>query len=144
MNLYDHRPLHPYTHNLQALLVDDCEDMLDVYTLLLERIGMKPALATTDPFEAIELAQKHSPDLLISDYTMPLMDGFEMLKIMRMNKNLQNMAALLCTTYPESRIIREFEASSYDAMILMPTPLDTYVEAISSILAIPLPPLRIE
>jgi len=67
---------------LEILLVDDDESVRQSLTLLLGHEGFRVTTAGGG-FEALELAQKQSFDLVISDIRMPDMDGFEVVSRLR-------------------------------------------------------------
>ncbi len=71
-----------YATDVKVLLVDDNEMNLKVAKGLLKRNGIVPDLAVSG-FEAIELVQKNSYDILFIDHMMPKMDGIETLAKMR-------------------------------------------------------------
>ncbi|CDI50351.1 ANTAR domain-containing response regulator [Clostridium tetani] len=48
---------------------------------MLEEEGYNVVAEASDGFDAIELAKKHSPDLIIMDIKMPLLDGLSAAKI---------------------------------------------------------------
>jgi two-component system, cell cycle response regulator DivK len=59
-----------------VLLVDDLEDQRELYGEYLEFAGYEVALAR-DGYEAIDLALRRHPDVIIMDLAMPGLDGFE-------------------------------------------------------------------
>jgi signal transduction histidine kinase len=67
---------------LRILLVDDTADSLEMLGLLLETEGVLvyPAL---DAAAALKLAEENELDAIISDISMPVMDGYELLQRLR-------------------------------------------------------------
>jgi YesN/AraC family two-component response regulator len=47
--------------------------------------------------QGINLAEKNIPDLIISDITMPVMDGFEMCKVLQKKKSTSHIPIILLT-----------------------------------------------
>jgi two-component system nitrate/nitrite response regulator NarL len=69
---------------VRVFLIDDhalCRKGLS--ELLEQRAGMKVVGVTGDPHQAIELLKEHSPDLVVMDLRMPLMDGLSLLRRLR-------------------------------------------------------------
>ncbi len=68
--------------NLKMLLVDDDEFMVRSLTMLIGRTfrGRIDLTALTDPVAAESWANGNSPDLVVTDLEMPVVDGFETLK----------------------------------------------------------------
>ena len=61
-------------NNYKILLVDDEEDILEFISYNLEREGFK-VYSARNGVEAIKMAEKKKPDLIILDVMMPEMDG---------------------------------------------------------------------
>lgn len=59
------------------LLVDDELDLLELYTDVLEVMGYQ-VLHAHDGLEALELARRQPPDLIVTDWMMPRLDGVEL------------------------------------------------------------------
>ncbi|HPV43562.1 MAG TPA: response regulator [Spirochaetota bacterium] len=70
-----------------VLIVDDEPDICSELSQFLTRKGYSVITATNGK-EALGLYKKNRPDIVLSDYKMPVMNGFElMLKIKSINKN---------------------------------------------------------
>jgi CheY-like chemotaxis protein len=67
---------------LKILVVDDEEDTRELLRAALGECGVEVLTAATAR-EAIELAARSKPDVLISDIGMPDMDGFELIRKVR-------------------------------------------------------------
>jgi len=62
----------------RILLVDDEFDLRMIYTAVLDPLG--EILTASDGQEALTLAQRLPPDLIVTDYNMPVMDGAELIR----------------------------------------------------------------
>ncbi len=58
-----------------VVIVDDDDEILHVLTLLFEFEDFLVAGEATNGVDAISLARRHQPDLVVLDYRMPHMDG---------------------------------------------------------------------
>lgn len=67
---------------LRVLLVDDEADLAEGYQRLLQAVGYSCDTANNGR-QAIELAEERKPSLVITDLTMPVMDGFELIRWLR-------------------------------------------------------------
>ena len=65
-----------------VLVVEDEENLLTALTYNLEREGYT-VLTAEDGQAALELARRHTPDLIILDVMLPELDGFEVCRILR-------------------------------------------------------------
>jgi AmiR/NasT family two-component response regulator len=63
--------------SLSVLVVDDEPLMVELLTRTLKDLGHETIATGADGLEAVELARKHRPDLVVIDYAMPNMDGME-------------------------------------------------------------------
>jgi CheY-like chemotaxis protein len=64
------------------LLVDDNKDTLDAIRLFLE-FRMAQVLSAADGQRGLDLVSRHHPKVIISDLSMPQMDGYELLEQVR-------------------------------------------------------------
>jgi two-component system alkaline phosphatase synthesis response regulator PhoP len=60
---------------IKILIIDDEEDICVYLKSALNKTGRYEVLATTNPFEGIDMAKEHHPDLILLDIIMPQMDG---------------------------------------------------------------------
>ncbi len=78
----------------KILIVDDKWENRSVLTNLLEKIGFEMAEAA-DGQEGWEKAIQLLPDLIITDLTMPVMDGFELTRRLRQHPEFQNLPIIV-------------------------------------------------
>ncbi len=78
----------------KILVVDDRWENRSVLLNLLEPIGFK-IIEASNGKEGIEQTLNQSPDLIITDLAMPVMDGFEFLQNVRSHPQLQNQIVLV-------------------------------------------------
>ena len=71
----------PATADAAVLIVDDSRTVLRVFALMLEREGYL-TIPAVDGQQAISLAKRHQPDLILMDIVMPRMNGFEATRIL--------------------------------------------------------------
>ncbi len=69
--------------SLRVLLVDDHDDARTMMSLMLTRRHGFSVETAASGFQALEKAREFSPHIVISDITMPGMDGFEMMTKMK-------------------------------------------------------------
>jgi len=77
-----------------VLVVNDDSDQLKLTQFILEREGYK-VLTAEHGAEGLKVASKTSPDLVVSDVLMPVMDGIEMCRRIREVPDLQRIPVLL-------------------------------------------------
>ena len=71
----------------KILIVDDQEDIREIYTITFEAEGFE-VMTATDGLDGISKAVEFKPDIILLDLMMPQMDGFEVLGAMRQNSSM--------------------------------------------------------
>jgi two-component system alkaline phosphatase synthesis response regulator PhoP len=83
----------------RILVVDDDRDMLTLNQLTLQRAGWE-ILAAQDGQQALDLADKQPPDLILLDLMMPGMDGYEVCRRLRADPRFANIPIIALTAVP--------------------------------------------
>ena len=78
------------------LVCDDESHILNVVSLKLRNAGYR-VLTASDGQEALELALHEKPDLLITDYHMPLLSGIELCRRLKQNAATMSIPAIMLT-----------------------------------------------
>lgn len=78
----------------KILLIDDEEDILEFLEHVIAKAGAK-VITGVNGKEAIELARKHKPDLIILDKMMPVMDGIAACAAIRKEEELKKIKILM-------------------------------------------------
>jgi response regulator NasT len=66
---------------LSVVVVDDEPLMVELLSRTLKDLGHETVATGTDGLQAVDLARKHKPDLIVIDYAMPNMDGMDAAEI---------------------------------------------------------------
>ena len=86
------------TDGLTVLVAEDHEDTRDFLAMVLAGGGYH-VLTACNGQEALEMAEKHTPALIVMDFTMPVMDGVESALQIRSRPGLQTVPIIACTAY---------------------------------------------
>ncbi|MCB1079307.1 MAG: response regulator, partial [Verrucomicrobiae bacterium] len=78
------------------LVVDDEKDIRDLITLNLDREGLD-FIEAANGLEAVKLARKQEPDLIILDLMMPQMDGISVFKNLRDDSRTSDIPVIMLT-----------------------------------------------
>ena len=84
---------------------------------LLEEAGHTVLAEASDGLQAVELARRHQPDLIIMDIKMPEMDGITAAKII---SNDRLAPVLLLTAYSQKEIVEKAKDSGVLAYLVKP------------------------
>jgi two-component system alkaline phosphatase synthesis response regulator PhoP len=80
----------------KILIADDEPDVLEFLSYNLWKENYE-VLKSTDGWEAVTLAKRHKPDLIIMDIHMPWLSGIDACRLMRLQKELLNTPILFLT-----------------------------------------------
>jgi CheY-like chemotaxis protein len=76
--------------NPLVLVVEDHEDTRFMLRTILERSGCR-VLEAADGFEAVEIAGREQPDLILMDGSLPILSGLAATRLIRENTLLQDV-----------------------------------------------------
>ncbi|MBI9052599.1 MAG: response regulator transcription factor [Bacteroidales bacterium] len=88
------------TKDFKILLVDDEPDIIEFLSYNINKEGFEVFTAQNGK-EAIQVAKKVNPHLILLDVMMPEMDGIETCEVLRQDKNLQNTVIAFLTARGE-------------------------------------------
>ncbi|HEY4798153.1 MAG TPA: response regulator, partial [Bacteroidia bacterium] len=117
----------------KILLVDDEPDILEFLSYNLKKEGYH-ILTATNGKEAITLAKKEIPELIVLDVMMPEMDGMEVCRELRKIPSLRNaMIAFLTARNEDYSQITGFDSGA-DDYITKPIKPKVFVSRIKALL----------
>ena len=123
------RPIDP--PSVRVLLVDDDENFRAWLTQLMRRLGFA-VLTASNGEHALTLLREASVDLLISDYHMPHVDGFDLIRAIRADPALSNQYAVMLTAKDDIESKVEALTIGYDDFLAKSC---TEVEVIAKVVA---------
>jgi len=119
----------------RVLVVDDNPSNVALLVSLLKPLGFEVATANNG-LEAVLVARKEKPDLILLDLVMPEMDGLDIAKIFRSDPNLKQIPIIgVSATVSQSERKHEFEALC-DHFVGKPIPFGELLEKIQISLGI--------
>ncbi|NTU42323.1 MAG: response regulator [Nitrospirales bacterium] len=103
----------------KVLIVEDSAFQAEVLRRLLTKEGYEAVIARNG-LEGLEMAGKEKPSLIISDISMPIMDGYEMCRQAKHDEILRDIPIILLTQLTDiSAIVRGLDSGA-DAYITKP------------------------
>ena len=118
----------------RILVVDDQDDILQTTALVLRKGGYDVMTASTG-IEALEAAHLSRPDLILLDIEMPRMDGWEALRLLRLDEGTREVPVAMFTILFDMREkLRALKMGAQD-YITKPFSVDDLLERVESILA---------
>jgi two-component system alkaline phosphatase synthesis response regulator PhoP len=86
--------------DIKILLVDDEPDIIEIVKYNLEQVGYQ-IFSASDGLEALKVAEKEAPHLIILDVMMPNLNGIETCKRLRQEDRFQNTIIMFLTARAE-------------------------------------------
>jgi len=125
--MVDTKKIRELCSNFSVLLVDDEEAArTQVYNILI--LFFSTVYSAQDGEEAFEIYKDKQPDMVITDLTMPKMDGFGLINAVRsVNKNQR---VIVMSAHTETDVIVKSIRSGVDGYILKPIDANQMFEAI--------------
>jgi CheY-like chemotaxis protein len=116
------------------MVVDDQPEVLDVLRMMLEDEGGYQVMVATNGQHALErldaalkrkrqrgeVGQKYVPDLILSDISMPIMDGYDFYEATRANPYLNHIPFIFLTALQTEEDVRRGKELSVDDYLLKP------------------------
>ncbi len=90
------------------LIVDDSYTTRILQQNILSRCGYNVQSAT-NPTHALEKIEKEQFDVIVSDVQMPVMNGFEFIKILRKNPNYEKIPVIIMSSEPMEKYTKEIK-----------------------------------
>lgn len=100
------------------LIVEDVEFNLDLLVQLLE--DDYNILTATDGAAGIALAERESPDLILMDLSLPVIDGWEATRRLKANARLRHMPIIALTAHAMSGDEERAKAAGCDDYLSKP------------------------
>ena len=109
---------------MTVLVVDDSEDTTEMVRHLLE-LGGASVCAATSGFEALRLARDKQFDVVLSDISMPGMDGFEFLSKLRKLPGKEDVPAVALTGFGRPEDVQRASDEGFYGHLTKPFDIQT-------------------
>jgi two-component system, cell cycle response regulator len=110
----------------RILVVEDNPDNLNLMKYLLRAFG-HTVLTACDGNEGLESARRELPDLILCDLQMPNIDGFELIRVLRLDPRLANRPVIAVTAYAMRGDDDKVLAAGFDGYISKPIVPEEFV-----------------
>ena len=118
----------------KILIAEDERDIRDLVAFTLRFAGHE-VFAAGNGEEAVELAPKVNPDLILMDVRMPRMTGYEACKVMKANPDLKDIPVVFLSAKGQESEIQQGLDSGAEAYLLKPFAPDQLTSRVKEILA---------
>ncbi len=118
--------------NYKVLLIEDNHDNSMLFCYILQRAGFTVTAAFNAEEAAAALKSFH-PDIILSDISLPGMNGNEFLKIIRADERLKNTCAIAVSAYAREEDKKRTLESGYNSFIEKPINIETFAKEVTDI-----------
>jgi two-component system, chemotaxis family, chemotaxis protein CheY len=126
---------------MSILVVDDYNTMIRIIRNLLKQIGFENVDEATDGSSALAKMRKRPYDLVISDWNMAPMTGYELLREIRSDPALNSARFIMITAESKTDNVIAAKKAGVDNYIVKPFNAQTLQHKIHAIFSDPVPPL---
>jgi two-component system CheB/CheR fusion protein len=119
---------------LEVLAVDDDEDTTALLRYLLEMNGAKVTTANSGS-EALDLARAEHFDVVLSDISMPSMDGFEFVRRLRALPGKEDIRVVALTGFGRKEDVEQAENEGFVAHLTKPFDVEALLQFLSRLSA---------
>ncbi len=121
----------------RILVVEDNPANLFLMCYLLQAFGYSPSTASEGP-EAIPVARRDNPDLIICDIQLPKMDGYQVIRILRSESQFHATPIIAVTAMAMMGDRERMLAAGFNGYIPKPIDPETFVSQIEAFLPVEL------
>lgn len=116
----------------KVLLIDDSHDALDILEIMLyKNFEIHISL---NGFDGLKKAEEESPDLIITDIMMPVMDGIRFFNNLKKQEKTSHIPVIAVTSFLKKITRRSLLNIGFDAVLSKPFEHKTIMDAINKIL----------
>ncbi|RKG76748.1 response regulator, partial [Corallococcus exercitus] len=117
-------PQEPTSVSARVLIVDDNRDAADVLSESLEFLGCTTRVAYDGP-TGLEAAKAFRPEIALLDIGLPVMDGYELARLLRQQEEPRPMKLVAVTGYGQESDRQRSKAAGFDAHLVKPLHFET-------------------
>lgn len=122
------------TSTKTVLIVDDESGIVEVLELILADAGYR-VLSALNGQEALTRMEQITPDAVIMDFMMPIMDGAELLQRMISHDGFKSIPVIMTSAMPEESVKQR--CSGYRVFLRKPFKSDKLLDALQQLLSHP-------
>lgn len=116
-----------------VVVIDDDPNSLDIATILLQIAGATVHQATNGK-EGLQVIKTVQPRLVISDISMPIMDGFALINAIRSDAALKSLTVIALTAHAMTGDRERILAAGFDSYLSKPLHPSTFTESLLRVL----------
>jgi CheY-like chemotaxis protein len=115
------------------LIADDVSSNRELFTASMTHAGFK-LLEAENGKQALEYAQTEAPDIIFLDIRMPVMDGYETIRLLKQNEKTQNIPVIAMTASVLPATLTKINNMDFDGYLSKPASLKDVLQQLSRFL----------
>lgn len=123
---------------MSVLIVDDYKTMLRIIKNLLNQLGFENIDEATDGTMAYQMATEKQYGLIISDWNMEPMSGYEFLKKVRADEKIKTTPFIMITAESKTENVIAAKQAGVSNYIVKPFNADTLKGKIEGVFGVPM------
>ena len=140
------RLVNPRIQALKVLVIDDEPYMRKVTRTILTAIGVKTIIEAPDGMAGLELARTQLPHLIIIDWEMPVIDGAQLVRMIRTPGEFPapDVPIIMLSAHSDHWRVVESARIGANEFVRKPVSIKTLGDRIVAILSRPRPTVKLE
>ncbi len=118
----------------KILLIDDNDDILDLLEIILYR--NYDIITAQNGFEGLDRAQAETPDCIITDIMMPVMDGIKFFNNLKKNDTISHIPVIAITSFIKKMNTKSLKNIGFSDVITKPLQRDMILPTVNTVLEI--------
>jgi two-component system, chemotaxis family, chemotaxis protein CheY len=146
MHVHMTREVSLLLQSLRVLIVEDNTFTQKVQRGILAHLGVKTIHEASDGLAGLEAIRTHAPDLAIIDWNLPLLNGAEMVRMIRTPGSfpLPDIPIIMLTVHGERWRVIQSQKLGANEFLVKPVSAQTILDRIVSIFMHPRPIIRLD
>lgn len=116
-----------------VIVVEDTFDDIQLVSAILTFHGVNVKVAVNG-IECLKMLEETTPTMIITDLSMPEMDGWEMLSQIRSNDMTHHIPVIAVTAYDSVDVAYDAANAGFDAYIAKPLSPRTFVDSLMQVI----------
>ena len=117
----------------KILLVDDEADLASILSMRLIVCGYTVIVASNGE-QALELAKREMPDLLVTDLLLPKINGYEVCRMLKMDDRFKQLPIIVTSALHEQPEREQAVESGADAYFVKPFDMGLFLVKVNELL----------
>ncbi|HEX4179845.1 MAG TPA: response regulator [Caulobacteraceae bacterium] len=124
----------PQAAALRVLIVDDQQTMRSLIRTGLQQLGFKDFAEASDGEDGLRAVLGRAPQLIISDFNMPKLDGLGLLRAVRSHPPISKVAFIMLTGRADRELVQRAVQFGVNNYLVKPFTVATLKEKIEAVL----------